>query len=69
MRTTRGKEDEMTEFIFFLTYNDRTIPTPIMVLEAVKDLGVKNVGFKDVGIPKDRLVKLKMESMRMKFSK
>jgi len=49
----------MTAFIFFLTYNDRTIPTPIRVLNDVKDLGVKNIGFKDVGIPKHRLVELK----------
>jgi len=49
----------MTEFIFFLTYNDQTIPTPIRVLDDVKDLGVKNIGFKDVGIPKHRLVELK----------
>jgi len=49
----------MTAFIFFLTYNDRTIPTPIRVLDDVKDLGVKNIGCKDVGIPKHRLVELK----------
>jgi len=49
----------MTEFIFFLTYNDQTIPTPIRVLDDVKDLGVRNIGFKDVGIPKHRLVELK----------
>ena len=51
----------MTEFIFFLTYHDRTIATADRVLEDVKTLGVKNIGFKDVGIPIDRLRKLKAE--------
>jgi len=49
----------MTDFIFFLTYNDQTIPTPIRVLNDVKSLGVKNIGFKDIGIPKHRLMELK----------
>jgi len=49
----------MAEFIFFLTYHDRTVPTADRVLADVKGLGVKNIGFKDVGIPMDRLEKLK----------
>jgi len=51
----------MVEFIFFLTYHDRTVPTADRVFHDVKDLGVKNVGFKDVGIPINRLRKLRRE--------
>ncbi len=51
----------MADFIFFLTYHDRTIPTADRVLADVKDLGVGNIGFKDVGIPIDRLEKLKAD--------
>jgi len=49
----------MSEFIFFLTYHDRTVATADRVLADVKGLGVRNIGFKDVGIPTDRLKKLK----------
>jgi Nitronate monooxygenase len=55
------EEQSMADFIFFLTYHDRTIPTADRVLASVKDLGVKNIGFKDVGIPFDRLEKLKAD--------
>lgn len=51
----------MAEFIFFLTYHDRTIATADRVLEDVKYLGVQNIGFKDVGIPTDRLRKLRRD--------
>ena len=49
----------MTEFIFMLTRNDRTITEAFEVYDQVKDLpGLRYVGFKDVGLPFDRLKEL-----------
>lgn len=39
----------MTEFIFMLTHNDRTVPNALDVIEQVKDSGLTHIGFKDVG--------------------
>ena len=39
----------MSEFIFMLTHNDRTVDNALEVLEQVKDTGLRHIGFKDVG--------------------
>lgn len=49
----------MVEFIFFLTYDDVTVPNALEVFEQIKDTGVKYVGFKDIGLPKDKLIQLR----------
>jgi hypothetical protein len=46
----------MSEFIFMLTHNDRTVENAREVLELVKSTGLRHIGFKDVGAtaPKQR---------------
>jgi phosphoribosylformimino-5-aminoimidazole carboxamide ribonucleotide (ProFAR) isomerase len=39
----------MSEFIFMLTHNDRTVENALEVLEQVASTGLKHIGFKDVG--------------------
>jgi len=39
----------MSEFIFMLTQNDRTVENAREVLEQVKSTGLRHIGFKDVG--------------------
>jgi len=39
----------MSEFIFMLTHNDRTVENAREVLEQVKSTGLRHIGFKDVG--------------------
>lgn len=39
----------MSEFIFMLTRNDRTVEDALAVLETVKHSGLQHVGFKDIG--------------------
>lgn len=39
----------MSEFIFMLTHNDRTVDNALDVLDQVKDTGLRHIGFKDVG--------------------
>lgn len=39
----------MSEFIFMLTHNDRTVDNALEVLEQVKGTGLRHIGFKDVG--------------------
>lgn len=39
------------DFIFMLTHGDRTVDTPLDVLEQIRPLGLRHIGFKDVGIP------------------
>jgi hypothetical protein len=39
----------MSEFIFMLTHNDRTVDNAIEVLELVTSTGLRHIGFKDVG--------------------
>lgn len=46
-------------FIFFMTYEDKTVDNAFEVFEEVKDTGLKNIGFKDVGLPMSALKKLK----------
>jgi hypothetical protein len=45
----------MVEFIFFLTYNDVTVPNALEVFEEVRDTSLKYVGFKDIGLPRKTL--------------
>jgi hypothetical protein len=39
----------MSEFIFMLTHNDRTVDNALEVLGQVKSTGLRHIGFKDVG--------------------
>jgi len=39
----------MSEFIFMLTHDDRTVDDALGVLEQVKSTGLRHIGFKDVG--------------------
>lgn len=39
----------MSEFIFMLTHNDRTVDNALEILEQVKGTGLSHIGFKDVG--------------------
>src|SRR6478752_139443 len=47
--TTSERTRTMSEFIFMLTHNDRTVDNALEVLEQVKDTGLRHIGFKDVG--------------------
>jgi hypothetical protein len=40
----------LSEFIFMLTWNDRTVPDALDVYRSVQDVGLTYVGFKDVGV-------------------
>lgn len=48
----------MTEFIFMLTREDRTIPDARAVYESIADTGVTHVGCKDIGLPRAELAAL-----------
>lgn len=48
----------VTDLIFFLTYNDVTVYNAIDVFEETKNTDVKYFGFKDVGLPKEKLKQL-----------
>lgn len=48
----------MSEFIFMLTHNDRTVDNALEVLEQVKGTGLKHIGFKDVGATPESQVEL-----------
>jgi hypothetical protein len=48
----------MSEFIFMLTYNDKTIANALDVYQEISETGLIYVGFKDVGLPFDELKKL-----------
>jgi hypothetical protein len=48
----------MSEFVFMLTREDRTIPDALDAYESVRRTGLRYVGFKDVGAPTDTLVRL-----------
>ena len=41
----------MTEFIFMLTHQDRTVPNAREVYDEVRPTGLHYVGFKDIGLP------------------
>jgi hypothetical protein len=41
----------VTEFIFMLTHDDRTVPNARSVYDEVRSTGVRYVGFKDIGLP------------------
>jgi len=49
----------MTEFIFYLTYNDTTIWNALAVFNEIQDTTVTNVGFKDVGLSFEKLKELR----------
>lgn len=51
------------DFIFMLTYRDRTVEAPVEVLELVAPLGLRHFGFKDIGAPRSVLARL-TESIR-----
>ena len=53
----------MTEFIFMLTRDDRTVNDARRVYESVLDSGISHVGCKDVGLPRDELAAL-MDDIR-----
>jgi hypothetical protein len=53
----------LTEFIFMLTRDDRTVNDARRVYESVLDTGVSHVGCKDVGLPRDELAAL-MDDIR-----
>lgn len=49
----------MTEFIFMLTHQDRTVPDALKVYRGLDDIeGLHYVGFKDVGASVERLAEL-----------
>lgn len=48
----------MSEFIFMLTRNDRTVADAIEVFQQIRDTGVRYVGFKDVGLPFEEMARL-----------
>jgi hypothetical protein len=48
----------MSEFIFMLTRDDRTVPDALDAYEAVRRTGLRYVGFKDIGVPADVLFRL-----------
>jgi hypothetical protein len=54
---------ELTEFIFMLTRDDRTIADARAVYESVAGTGVSHVGCKDLGLPRAELARL-MEDIR-----
>jgi hypothetical protein len=54
---------ELTEFIFMLTRDDRTIPEARAVYESVAASGISHVGCKDLGLPRDELARL-MQDIR-----
>ncbi|MBA2718360.1 MAG: hypothetical protein H0U52_03815 [Chloroflexi bacterium] len=41
----------MTEFIFMLTHDDRTVPNARAVYDEVRSTELRYVGFKDIGLP------------------
>src|SRR5205085_927576 len=47
--------EKLTEFIFMLTRDDRTIADAREVYESIADTGIRHVGCKDVGLPPDEL--------------
>jgi hypothetical protein len=48
----------VTEFIFMLTKDDRTVPDALSVYRSIRSTGLRYVGFKDVGLPHDQLREL-----------
>jgi hypothetical protein len=48
----------LTEFIFMLTRDDRTVNDARRVYESVLDTGISHVGCKDLGLPRDELAAL-----------
>ena len=53
----------MSEFIFMLTRDDRTLPDAREVYASIADVGVQHVGCKDVGLERAELEAL-MEDIR-----
>jgi hypothetical protein len=53
----------LTEFIFMLTRDDRTVNDARRVYESVLDTGISHVGCKDLGLPRDELAAL-MDDIR-----
>jgi hypothetical protein len=53
----------LTEFIFMLTRDDRTVNDARQIYESVLDTGVTHVGCKDVGLPQSELAAL-MDDIR-----
>jgi 4-hydroxythreonine-4-phosphate dehydrogenase len=53
----------LTEFIFMLTRDDRTIADAREVYGSVAQTGIRHVGCKDLGLPRDELAGL-MEDIR-----
>ncbi|MDX3229009.1 hypothetical protein [Streptomyces sp. ME19-01-6] len=45
----------MTEFVFMLTRDDRTVADAHAVLDSVSGVGLRHIGFKDVGLPHGEL--------------
>jgi hypothetical protein len=54
---------ELTEFIFMLTRDDRTIADARRVYESIADTGIRHVGCKDLGLPQGELAAL-MQDIR-----
>jgi hypothetical protein len=48
----------MSEFVFMLTRDDRTVVDALDAYESVRHTGLRYVGFKDIGASKDTLVRL-----------
>jgi hypothetical protein len=48
----------LTEFIFMLTRDDRTIADAREVYESVSETGVRHIGCKDLGLERDELARL-----------
>jgi hypothetical protein len=48
----------MTEFIFMLTREDRTVPDARAIYETAAGTGVQHVGGKDLGLPREELARL-----------
>jgi hypothetical protein len=56
-------EPRLTEFIFMLTRDDRTVNDARRVYESVLDTGISHVGCKDLGLPRQELAAL-MDDIR-----
>ncbi len=46
------------DFIFMLTWTDRTVENCLEVFDSIKDIGLGHVGFKDIGVDRETLAEL-----------
>ncbi len=46
------------DFIFMLTWSDRTVENCLEVFDSIKDIGLGHIGFKDIGVERETLAEL-----------